>query len=247
MLSKIKSASSWSWRLTFSCLLDVNTVFLWLSHQYLTMSYVGSTVPVTMKTVQSSTWPFRRCSRPMPVEHSLASTNLTWRLISQWNSAVWRHSCRHQTCLSRKQHPCQFYTTILFHYIICLQNFWEFQSTVTNFAVQTDLATCGIYSKLHCLFRLIWWEWWFLNSRSSIHHPDSAQRPSASGPDRKLSAKQSRDLFFMRYTVPSYFFFYAFDYSKITDTLVESVRRCWRSTKIIFKSLSHFQSKIWSL
>jgi hypothetical protein len=42
-------------------------------------------------------------------------------------------------------------------------------------------------------------------------------------------------------------FFNAFDYSKITDTLVESVRRCWRSTKIIFKSLSHFQSKIWSL
>jgi hypothetical protein len=126
-------------------------------------------------------------------------------------------------------------------------SFGEFQSTVTNFAVRADLATCGIYLKLRSLFRLIWWVWWFLSSPTSIHHPDSAQRPSVFGPDRKLSAKQSRNLIFyaISYRLCTFNGFYFV--SKITDTLVELVLRYWRFTKIIFKSLSHFRSKIWSL
>lgn len=69
---------------------------------------MASTVPATVKTELLNIWLFRRCSRLMPDEHFLALTSPTWRLISQWNSVVWRRSCRRQTCPSRKQRPCQF-------------------------------------------------------------------------------------------------------------------------------------------
>lgn len=75
------------------------------------MSYAASTVPATTKTPQPNTWPFPKCSRLMHDEHSLALMSLTWRQISQWNSVVWRRSCRRQTCLSRKQRPCQWLYT----------------------------------------------------------------------------------------------------------------------------------------
>lgn len=79
----------------------------------------------------------------------------------------------------------------IYFFIITVTSFGEFQSTLPDFAERIDLATFGIFSKHRCLFRLTWWEWWFLSLRLSIHQPDWARHPSVSGPDRKPSAKPS--------------------------------------------------------